>query len=60
MLRFRCGVAFSIVFGFWLAGSSASGADQLIAGKRLLIRNPPSGATGNKVVHLGKDPSLRR
>lgn len=32
--------------------------DQLIFGKKLLIKNPPSGTTGNKVVHLGKDPNI--
>jgi phosphatidylethanolamine-binding protein (PEBP) family uncharacterized protein len=33
-------------------------ADQLIAGKKLLIKNPPSGAASNKVVHLGKDATI--
>jgi hypothetical protein len=36
----------------------ALAADQLILGKKLLIKNPPAGVAGNKVVHLGKDPSI--
>ena len=41
-----------------LALGVASAADQLISGKKLLIKNPPSGAAQNKVVHMAKDPSI--
>jgi hypothetical protein len=35
-------------------------ADQLLTGKKLLIKNPPAGPTTNKLVHLGKDASITR
>jgi streptogramin lyase len=38
--------------------AAVAAADQTIAGKKLLIKNPPSGAAGNKIVHLGKDPGI--
>jgi hypothetical protein len=41
-----------------MAPGLASAADQVIFGKKLLIKNPSSGAAGNKVVHLGKDPNI--
>ena len=40
------------------ASSELLAADQVIFGKKLFIRNPPSGAASNKVVHLGKDASI--
>ena len=43
---------------WFVSGSELFAADQLIFGKKLLIKNPPSGAASNKVVHLGKDPSI--
>ena len=39
-------------------GSPAGAADQLLFGKKLLIKNVPSDAAGNTIVHLGKDPSI--
>jgi hypothetical protein len=50
--------AASILVALVLASAPAFGADQPIAGKKLLIKNPLSGVAGNKVVHLGKDVSI--
>jgi hypothetical protein len=41
-----------------LGASATHAADQLILGKKLLIKNPPAGTASNKVVHLGKDPAI--
>jgi hypothetical protein len=49
---------FAIVAILSLLAVPAFAADQLIVGKKLLIKNPPSGPTGNRVVHLAKDPSI--
>ena len=45
-----------LVIGLLVVSAVPSLADQLVLGKRLSIRNPPSGA--NRVVHLGRDVSL--
>src|SRR4030095_9430121 len=50
--------AIVLVATLLLAASGTHAADQLILGKKLLIKNPPSGAAGNKVVALGKDPAI--
>lgn len=47
-------VAAALVFG----ASHAGAADQLIPGKKLLIKNPPSGPSKNKIVFLAKDASI--
>ena len=41
-----------------MAPGLAFAADQLVFGKKLLLKNPPSGTTRNKVVHLAKDASI--
>lgn len=41
-----------------LATSSVYSADQLLPGKKLVIRTPAFDASKNKLVHLGKDPSV--
>jgi hypothetical protein len=33
-------------------------ADQLLTGKKLLIKNPPAGPTTKELVHLGKDARI--
>jgi hypothetical protein len=40
------------------SGVPSDAADQALSGKKLLIKNPPAGATANKVVYLAKDPSV--
>ena len=41
-----------------LGASYAGAADQLIVGKKLLIKNPPAGTSKNKVVFLSKDAGI--
>ena len=43
---------------FLMSPGIASATDQLIFGRKLLIKNPASGPTRNKVVHLGKDAGI--
>ena len=43
-----------------LGASYAGAADQLIVGKKLLIKNPPAGTTSNKLVFLSKDATLEQ
>jgi hypothetical protein len=43
-----------------LSGADALAADQLVAGKKLLIKNPASGPANNKIVYLSKDPAIAR
>jgi hypothetical protein len=50
------GVAFAAALA--LCGESAFAVDQKIIGKKLLIKNPPSGTANNKVVFLSKDPVI--
>jgi hypothetical protein len=53
-----CRLSLLIGLGLLLSGGSAFAADQLLFGKKLLIKNPPSGTTRNKVVHLAKDVTI--
>lgn len=41
-----------------LASTAMAAQAQRLSGKKLLIKNPPSGAAGNKIVHLSKDTSI--
>ncbi len=41
-----------------LYGGSPLAVDQFLSGKKLIITNPASGATDNKIVYLSKDASL--
>ena len=41
-----------------LARTAMAAQAQRLSGKKLLIKNPPSGAAGNKIVHLSKDTSI--
>src|SRR5262245_1263926 len=41
-----------------LCAGPAFAVDQLIAGKKLLITNPASGAQNNKIVYLSKDTTI--
>jgi hypothetical protein len=34
-------------------------ADQLVAGRKLLIKNPPSGVANNKLIYLSKHPTIQ-
>src|SRR5262245_50916338 len=40
------------------SGVPSDAEDQALTGKKLLIKNPPAGATANKLVYLAKDPSV--
>jgi len=53
MRKVMMGVALTSALA--LCGGSAWAVDGLITGRRLLIKNPPSGTTKNKVVFLSKD-----
>lgn len=46
------------VAAFQVVSGLALSADQLVPGKKLLIKNPPAGAAANKLVHLGKDAGI--
>jgi hypothetical protein len=50
-------IGHAVVAALVLGGTSAKAADQLIAGKLLLIKNPPD-PTKNRLVFLSKDPSI--
>lgn len=41
-----------------VAPHSTGAADQLLSGKKLLIKNPAAGAASNKLVHLAKDVNI--
>src|SRR5262245_58138000 len=56
MKRLGKGIALGAVFVLCAGGVFA--ADQLLTGKKLLIKNPPSGVTKNKTVNLSKDPTI--
>jgi hypothetical protein len=56
MLKRMTGLA--VATALVLGASYAGAADQLIVGKKLLIKNPPAGATKNKLVFLAKDTSI--
>jgi hypothetical protein len=56
MRKMMTGIAFAAALA--LCGGSAFAVDQLIAGKKLLITNPPSGTANNKIVYLSKDTSI--
>ena len=59
-MRFSTNLRRVIVLGatLLLGASGTHAADQLILGKKLVIKNPPAGTAVNKVVHLGKDPAI--
>jgi hypothetical protein len=50
------GVTFAVALV--TCGGSALAVDQALVGKKLLILNPLSGPTNNKVVYLSKDASI--
>ena len=50
--------ALHILAALLLTSTTAWGADQLLLGRKLLIKNPPSGPLNNKVVLVAKDPSI--
>jgi hypothetical protein len=56
MRKMNIGIAFAAALA--LCGGYALAVDQLVIGKKLLIKNPPAGPTKNKVVYLSKDPSI--
>jgi hypothetical protein len=56
-MRIRGGTT-GIVLATVLVAASAWAADQLLGGSKLMIRNPPSGPGGNRVVHVAKDASI--
>jgi hypothetical protein len=56
MKRFGKGIALGAALV--LCGGGVYAADQLLTGKKLLIKNPPSGVSKNKTVHLSKDPGI--
>ena len=56
MRKMMTGFAFAAALA--LCGGSAFAVDQLLVGKKLLITNPPSGTTNNKIVFLSKDTSI--
>src|SRR5262245_58922535 len=41
-----------------VTGTVVNAADQLILGKKLMVKHPSADATKRKMVHLGKDPSI--
>ena len=41
-----------------VCAASGFAADEVLTGKKLLVKNPPSGAANNKVVHLAKDSTV--
>lgn len=51
----RLGKGIALGAALVLCGGSAFAADQLLTGKKLLLKNVPA---GNKVVHLSKDPAI--
>jgi len=55
-IKMMIGVAFAA--GVALCGGSAFAVDQFVIGKKLLIKNPPSGNVNNKIVYLSKDPII--
>src|SRR5262245_5079971 len=58
-MRFSIGSRAIVLVATVLLGASGThAADQLILGKKLLIKNPPAGTTVNKVVHLAKDATV--
>jgi len=56
MRKMMTGIAFAAALA--LCGGSALAVDQLIAGKKLLITNPGSGPSNNKIVYLSKDTTI--
>jgi len=54
----RLGKGITLGAALALCGGGAFAADQLLTGKKLLIKNPPSGVSKNKTVHLSKDPAI--
>ena len=51
---------FALVAALALGGGHVLAADQLIPGKKLLIRNPRLAAANNKLVFLSTSPTLQR
>jgi hypothetical protein len=49
---------FAFAAALALCGGTAIAADQLLTGKKVLIKNPPSGTTNNKIVFLSKDTDV--
>src|SRR4030095_6815288 len=41
-----------------LFSTTALGADQLLLGRKLLIKTPPSGPLNNRMLLVAKDPSI--
>jgi hypothetical protein len=56
MRRITIGSALAAALALWSGNVPA--ADQLVAGKKLLIKNPASGPANNKIVYLSKDPAI--
>ena len=56
MRKMMTGIAFAAALA--LCGGSAFAVDQLISGKKLLITNPGSGPSNNKIVYLSKDTTI--
>jgi hypothetical protein len=54
----RLGKGIALGAALVLCGGGVYAADQLLTGKKLLIKNPPAGVTKNKTVHLSKDPTI--
>jgi hypothetical protein len=52
------GKAIGIGAALLFCAASGYAADQLLLGKKLLVKNPPSGTTNNKAVHLAKDSTV--
>jgi len=53
MRKLTTGIALAAVLA--LGGHAVYAVDGIITGRRLLIKNPPTGTTKNKVVFLSKD-----
>ena len=48
----------ALTFALALFVPATEATDQRILGKKLIIKNPRTGVAVNKMVHLGKDPSI--
>src|SRR5262249_36290146 len=51
-------IGFAVVSLILVVAGTARAVDKPVFGKKLLIKNPPTGVADNKLVHLGKDPNI--
>jgi len=51
-------LALAVLSTALIGPGAAHGADRLIFGGKLLIKNPPAGAASNKLIHVGKGPNI--